>query len=132
MAMGREPRPSIAYALFADARLRDGQPESVIDVLKPAYDRTPDDDEIGERLAKAYLMTGQFGEALPMLDGYLSRNPADQEALFAAVYSYYQHTTRELLALSADDQARVTRYVRAYQGPQQALLEKYLASMRDR
>ena len=45
LAIGKEPRPAIYYILLADARLRDGQSESVIDILKPAYERNPADDE---------------------------------------------------------------------------------------
>ena len=71
IALGTETRPLFVYTLLADARLRDGQPGSVIDILKPAYQRTPADDDIGHRLMAAYLMTGRFEEALPVLDGYL-------------------------------------------------------------
>lgn len=132
MAIGNQARPTLAYTLFADARMRDGQPSSVIDVLKPAHERAPADDEIGRRLAVAYLRTARYSEAVPVLDGYLSRHPTDQEALFAAVFAQYQITSRERLALSAADQARMSRYVRAYRGPQQALLSKYLETMRAR
>ena len=47
MAIGKEPRPPLFYLLLADARLRDSQPASVVDVLKPAFERAPNDDEIG-------------------------------------------------------------------------------------
>ena len=130
MAIGKEPRPLFAYTLLADARLRDGQPASVIDVLKPAYERTPADDEIGHRLMAAYLMTGRYEEALPVLDGYLSRNPTDQTALLAAVFAQYQVATRERLVLPAADQTKLARYVRAYEGPYKALLAKYVEIMR--
>ena len=126
LAMGKEPRPPITYILLADARLRDGQSDSVIDVLKPAYERNPADDDIGQRLASAYLMNGRYAEALPVLDSYLTRQPTDQVALFAAVYAQYHVVTRERLAVSTADQAKLARYVRAYQGPYQALLAKYL------
>ena len=130
LAMGKEPRPQITYILLADARLRDGQSDSVVDVLKAAYDRTPADDEIGQRLASAYLMTGRYAEALPVLDGYLARHPTEQVVLFAAVFAQYHVATRERLAVSAADQAKLARYVRAYQGPYQPLLAKYLEIMR--
>jgi tetratricopeptide (TPR) repeat protein len=132
MALGNEPRPLLAYTLLADARLRDGQPSSVIDVLKPAYERTPADDEIAHRLMAAYLMMGRYEEALPVLDGYLSRHPADEVALFAAVFAQYQVATRERLVLPAADLTKLARYVRAYQGPYQPLLAKYLQLMRGR
>jgi tetratricopeptide (TPR) repeat protein len=130
MAIGGELRPPFAYTLFADARLRDGQPASVIDVLKPAYARMPDNDEIGQRLTAAYLMTGRYEEALPVLDAYLSRHPTDELALFAAVYAQYEVTAGKSVVLSTADQAKLTRYVRAYKGPHQALLAKYLQTLR--
>ena len=99
-------------------------------MLKPAYERTPDDDEIGQRLMSAYLMTGRYEEALPVLDSYLSRNPTDEVALFAAVFAQYQVATRERLVLPADDVAKLARYVRAYEGPYGALLAKYLQAIR--
>ena len=130
IALGDEPRPLFAYTLVADARLRDGQPASVIDVLKPAYERVPDDDEIGQRLMSAFLMTGRYEEALPVLDGYLSRNPTDEVALFAAVFAQYQVAMRERLVLPAADVAKLAAYVRAYDGPYEELLAKYLQTIR--
>ncbi|MGH9255928.1 MAG: VWA domain-containing protein [Vicinamibacterales bacterium] len=130
LAIGKEPRPVIAYILLADARLRDGQSDSVVDVLKPAYEQNPTDDEIGQRLVSAYLMTGRYAEAVPVLDRFLTRHPDDQVALFAAVFAQYHVATREHLAVSAADQAKLGRYVRAYKGPYQPLLAKYLEIMR--
>lgn len=132
MAIGNQARPSLAYALFADARMRDGQPASVIEVLEPAYRRTPTDDEIGKRLAMAYARTGRYAEALPVLHGYLSRHATDPDALFAAVFAQYQLVTRDSVTPSVDDEARIARYVRAYGGPEQELLAKYLAAIRAR
>ena len=132
MAIGNEPRPLLAYTLLADARLRAGQPASAIDVLKPAYERTPGDEEIGERLMSAYLIMGRYEEALPVLDGYLSRHPTDEVALFAAVFAQYQVAMRERLVLPTADVAKLARYVRAYDGPYEALLTKYLQAMRGR
>jgi VWFA-related protein len=130
LAIGKEPRPTIAYIVLADARLRDGQTDSVIDILKPAYERNPADDDIGQRLASAYLMAGRYAEAMPVLDGFLVRHPDDQMALFAAVFAHYHVATREKLAVSAADQAKLGRYVRAYKGPYQPLLAKYLEIIR--
>ncbi|MSO45943.1 MAG: VWA domain-containing protein [Acidobacteria bacterium] len=132
IALGNEPRPQFAYTLLADARLRDGQPTSVVDILKPAYERTPVDDEVAYRLMAAYLMLGRYEEALPVLHGYLSRHATDEVALFAAVFAQYQVVTRERLVLPAADLTRLARYVRAYQGRYQPLLAKYLQLMRGR
>ena len=130
LALGTEPRPRVAYIVLADARLRDGQPESVIDVLEAAQQRNPADDDINQRLTAAYLMTGRYAEALPVLDAYLTQHPEDQVALFAAVYAQYHVVMREKLALSQTEQAKVARYVHAYTGPYQPLLAKYLEIMR--
>jgi VWFA-related protein len=129
LAFGKEPRPSLAYALFADARLREGQAASVIDVLRPALERTPTDDAIGKRLALAYVMTGRFADALPVLDAYLTRNPTDQEALFSAVMSQYEVSSLQDITLAQSDRQKLTRYARAYKGPQQALVARYLSAL---
>jgi thioredoxin-like negative regulator of GroEL len=130
LALGNEPRPPVAYIVLADARLRAGQADSVVDVLKAAQERNPADDDINQRLTAAYLMTGRYAEALPILDRYLTQHPDDQVALFAAVYAQYHVVTREKLALSQSEQAKLARYVRAYAGPYQPLLAKYLEIMR--
>ena len=69
LALGKEPRPPVAYTVAADARLRIGQSQSAIDILKPAYDRDPTQDDIARRLAMAYAMTNRHAEALTVLDG---------------------------------------------------------------
>jgi tetratricopeptide (TPR) repeat protein len=132
LALGSEPRPVLVYLLLADARLRDGSPDAVVDVLKPAYARLPTNDEIAQRLIAAYLMTGRYQEALPVLDGFLSRNPAEQTALFAAVFAQYHVATKEHLVISAADQTKLAGYVGAYKGPYRNLLQKYLQIMRGR
>jgi VWFA-related protein len=132
MATGKEARPPLFYLLLADARLRDGQPASVVDVLKPAFERTPDDDEIARRLMSAYLMLGRYEEALPVLDAYLTKHPADELANFAAVYAQYQVSTRERLVVTPAQQTKLARYVRNYDGAYKALLTKYLESIRGR
>jgi tetratricopeptide (TPR) repeat protein len=129
MALGTEQRPQLAYTLIADARMREGQPAAVVTVLKPAYAQNPADDDLGRRLAIAYMMTGGYGDALPILDSYLTRHPTDQDAIFAAVLSQYQVATANGAELSAPDRAKVTKYVKAYRGPQQTLLAKYASSM---
>ena len=75
LALGKDPRPPVAYTVAADARLRIGQSQSAIDILKPAYDRDPTQDEIARRLAMAYAMTNRHAEALTVLDEYLLRRP---------------------------------------------------------
>ncbi|MGH9203673.1 MAG: tetratricopeptide repeat protein, partial [Vicinamibacterales bacterium] len=131
LAMGNEPRPSVVYAMVADARLRDGQAESAIDILEPAYERQPSDDEIGKRLAMAYVMTARYSDAIPVLDGYLTRHPTDQDFLLAAVLAQYE-LVRAGQTLSNVDRAKLRRYSAAYKGPESALVEKYLETMQAR
>src|SRR4029434_1965790 len=83
LSLGNEPRPAVVYTMAADARLRTGQAVSAIDMLKPAYERDPAQDAIARRLAMAYSMTGRHADALPVLDGYLTRRPTDQDMLLA-------------------------------------------------
>jgi hypothetical protein len=80
----------------------------------------------------AYLMLGRYEEALPILDGYLTRFPGDELANFAAVFAQYQVATRERLVISAAEQTKLARYVRNYDGPYEALLTKYLQTIRGR
>jgi VWFA-related protein len=128
LALGAEPRPAVAYTMAADARIRDGAPEAAIDILKPAYDRTPTDDEIARRLAMAYLLVSRYAEALPIVQGYLARQPTDQDFLFAGIVAQYE-VVRTGLTLSTADRDRVRRWAAAYKGSQSALVEKYLHAM---
>ena len=129
LALGAESRPTAAYTLLADARFRTGQPAAVVDVLKPAYDRTPDDPEIARRLGLAYVVTGRFAEAVPVLDRYLVKHPTDQDVLFAAVLSTYEMHTRAKTLATDSDRAKLKRYASAYKGDQQALVARYLQSL---
>ena len=129
LALGKDPRPPVAYAVAADARLRIGQSQSAIDILKPAYDRDPMQDEIARRLAMAYAMTKRHAEALTVLDGYLLRRPDDQEMLFAAIASQYE-AVRGGQILSNIDRDKVHGYAAAYRGPNRTLVDKYLETMR--
>jgi VWFA-related protein len=129
LSFGRETRPSLAYTMFADARLRDGQPGSVIDVLKPALERLPGDDQIARRLAAAYVLTGKYADAVPVLETYLAKHPADPDALFSMIMAQYEVTSRAKVPLSDVDRAKLEEYARAYKGPQQALVEKYLDAL---
>ena len=129
MALGADPRPASVYMMVADARLRDGQPESAIDVLKPAYDREPANDDIAKRLAVAYAVTGRYAEAVPVADAYLTRQPADQDMLLAAIVSQYEVVRAGGQILSNVDRAKLRKYSAAYKGPQQALISKYMETM---
>lgn len=129
LALGGETRPPAIYPMIADARMRDGQPASAIDILAPAWERTPDDDDIGRRLAFAYVMTGRYAEAVPVLDRFLARNTGDQDALLAAVIAHYEMTRAGQL-LSNADREKLRQYASAYRGEHQALVERYVDTMR--
>ncbi len=118
---------AVVFTMVADARLRDGQAQSVIDVLKPVYDRAPDV-EIGKRLGMAYVLTARYAEAMPVLDAYLARHPNEQDMLAAAVVAQYE-LVRAGQVLSTADRTKMRRYGAAYRGDQQALVDKYLETM---
>ena len=128
LALGSEPRPAAVYTMAADARLRTGQAASAIDILKPAYERDPAHDEIARRLAMAYSMTGRHADALPVLDDYLSRRPTDQDLLYAAIVAQYE-VARAGQPLSNVDRTKLRKYAAAYKGPNQALVDKYIATI---
>ena len=131
MALGTEPRPAVIYTMVADARLRDGQPGSAIEILKPAYERDPANNEIARRLAIAYALTGRFADALPVADKYLERHATDQEMLLAAITSQYE-LFRSGQVLSNVDRAKMRKYSIAYKGPDRVLLDKYITTMEAR
>jgi VWFA-related protein len=128
MSLGTEPRPAAVYTMVADARLRDGQPGSAIDILKPAYDREPANDDIARRLAVAYAITGRYADALPVADGYLARHSNEQELLLVAIVSQYE-LFRSGQVLSNVDRAKMKKYAAAYRGSEQALISKYITTM---
>jgi hypothetical protein len=127
-SMGGELRPPVFYAMVADARLRDGIPDAAIDILKPAYEAQPANDEIGRRLGMAYVMTTRYGEALPVLDALLSRHPTEQGLLLAAIVSQYELVQGGRVP-SVADVAKLRRYVSAYKGSESALARKYLEAI---
>jgi VWFA-related protein len=131
MSLGTEPRPVVVYTMVADARLRDGQPGSAIEILKPAYERDPANDQIARRLAISYAMTGRFADALPVADKYLERHATDQDMLLAAIMSQYE-LFRGGQVLSNVDRAKMRKYSIAYKGTQRALLDKYITTMEAR
>jgi Flp pilus assembly protein TadD len=131
LAMGTEARPVVVYTMVADARLRDGQPQSAIDILKPAYDRQPGDDEVGRRLAVAYVLTSRYADALPVLDAYLARHPTDQDLLLAAIVAHYE-VARGGQAMPEAELGKLRKYAAAYRGPDEALVTKYLQALQAR
>ena len=128
LALGTEPRPTAVYLMVADARLRDGQAESAIDILKPAYAREPANRELARRLGTAYMLTSRYAEAVPVLDSFIAAQPGDPEALLASIVAHYE-LVRAGQVLSNVDRAKLRTYTAAYRGPHEALVEKYLTTM---
>jgi predicted Zn-dependent protease len=117
--------------MVADARLRDGIPDAAIDILKPAYAAQPANDDIARRLGMAYVMTTRYGDAMPVLDGLLTRHPTDQGLLLAAIVSQYELVQGGQVA-SVEDVAKMRRYVGAYKGAESTLARKYLESIQSK
>ena len=131
IALGTETRPAVVYAMVADARLRDGQAQAAVDILKPAYERDPKNEDLSRRLAMAYMLVQNYAAAIPVLDATVARRPTDQEALLASVVAHYE-LVRSGQLLSTADEAKLRKYVVAYKGPDRPLLEKYLQTMQAR
>jgi VWFA-related protein len=131
LALGTEQRPAVVYAMVADARLRDGQAQAAVDILKPAYEKEPGNEELSRRLAMAYMLVQNYAGAIPILDATLAKKPNDQEALVASLVAHYE-LVRGGAGLSTADEAKLRKYVVAYKGPDRALLEKYLQTMQAR
>lgn len=127
LSLGTVPRPSIVYPLAADARLRDNRPEAIVPLLEPARQQYPEDLEIARRLGLAYVMTGRYGEAVPLLDAWLAKNGTDQDVLFAAVLAMYESSDGRPLPDAA--RARTTRYAQAYRGPLKGLVTRYVEAL---
>ncbi|MBM3777526.1 MAG: VWA domain-containing protein [Acidimicrobiia bacterium] len=115
----------VVYTMFADARLRTGQASSVVDVLEPMKGGMRNAD-VYKRLGLAYVMTGRYEEALPVLRDVLSTAPADQEAIFAIVLAQYQVTSRDGVPIPSGDLDELRKHARAYKGAQRALVNRYL------
>ena len=127
-SFGTEPRPALAYVMAADARLRDGQAQAAVDILAPAHAREPGNDELATRLGIARIIAGQHIDAIPVLDGVLTRQPAEPFYLSAAIVAHYE-AVRGGMVLSTADRAKLKQYGAAYKGPDRALIDKYLETL---
>jgi VWFA-related protein len=127
-SFGTEPRPALAYVMAADARLRDGQAQAAVDILEPAHAREPGNDELATRLGIARIIAGQHIDAIPVLDGVLTRQPTEPFYLSAAIVAHYE-AVRGGMVLSTADRAKLKKYGAAYTGPDRALIDKYLETL---
>jgi Flp pilus assembly protein TadD len=118
------------YRLLADALLRARDADQAVAVLREAVDAWPEDADIGRRLAMALVAANQRGDALSALTVHLDRNPTDVEGLLLAIQLIYQaHAADRPIADRARERELLARYADAYRaanGPQQALVDKWV------
>jgi VWFA-related protein len=121
----------VQYAALADAGFRLGDEQLAIAPLRDAVSAFPRDDELRRRLAMAYALTAQYNEALATVEPYLTRHPADHEALLVAVHAIYAARVAGQPLVGGDqDRARMATYARAYtaaKGPHEALVAAWAA-----
>jgi VWFA-related protein len=132
-ALVTETKVPIIYTSLGDALLRLRDIDQAIDVLNEARGQWPNDDEIATRLAAALMMGSRQRDALPVLDGYLTRHPDDTERLFLALRALYEARAAGRPVGSPDeDRAKFIRYADAYaaaKGPQLPLVEQWRKHM---
>jgi VWFA-related protein len=128
-ALVTESDAPFIYTLLADAFLRLKDANRALDILKEASALWPQDDQVQLRYGTALALAGRADEALPVLDGYLTRNPNDHERIFIVLQAIYQtHLTGRSIKSPAEDKALFERYAAMYaaaKGPQGALVETW-------
>ena len=104
--------------MVADARLRDGQAQAAIDILKPAYETAARQRRASSRrLAMAYMLVQNYADAIPdprRHDGAPAHRPGGARS------PAWSRTTSWCAAgqvLSTADEAKLRKYVVAYKGP---------------
>jgi len=118
LALGDEPRPMMAYTLLADARLRDGQPGAVIDVLRPVYERLPEDERDGLRPVNLMVLrpsrdlgelAQEFESSLPRGFRFLTRGLGTRETKspdFLSLILFQPEYLRALMQIGEEDADR--------------------------
>ena len=117
------------YTLLADAFLRLKEANRALDILKEAAVLWPQDDQVQLRLGTALALAGRTDEALPVLDGYLTRHPDDHERMFLVLQAIYQtRLAGRSIKSPAEDKALFDRYATMYaaaKGPQGGIVETW-------
>ncbi len=118
--------PAEVYRITADLWLSLGDTATAIPPLRDALGHWPEADELRRRLGVAYALAGQPADAVTTLDPYLERTASDHETLLVAMRALYDaHAAGGSVGSPEDDQARASRYAKAYAaagGPDQALV----------
>lgn len=124
---GRAPVARMAAASWLHA----GDAPNAIVALESA--NAQGDPGVARTLALAYLAANRPADAMPLLAGYLEVHPTDADTLFAGIYAAYA-TAIAAPAGDAAARARVEAWARTYRnarGPQQALVDAWLAHLRE-
>jgi len=128
-ALITEPAAPFVYTLLGDALLRVRDVEQAIDVLTEARALWPSDDQVGVRLATAFVRANRHADALKVAQPHLDAHPADVEWLLLAMRALYEARMAKRVIETADaDKARFVKYADAYVaagGPQQALVDQW-------
>jgi len=130
LAFGSAVRPRLAYEWFADARLRDGQPQSVVDVLGPIWQRVPANEPLAERLGTALVMLGRFDAALPLLEDVLERTPGSQDGLVAAIAARVESAAEAGRPLTPAERTRLLEWASRLDDAHKPAAERYLSTIR--
>jgi VWFA-related protein len=127
--------PALSIAI-GNAYLRLGQAEKAVGPLSEALSAQPQNDPLRKNLAIAQSSLGQYDRAYATVGPYLERHPADADALIVALQSIYQvHAEGKSLETADQDRAKAAAYAKAYaaaNGPNQALVEKWLEFLKNR
>ncbi len=128
-ALVTESDAPFIYTLLADARLRLGDGEGALEILREARQLWPASDDVTVRLGAALALTGRAAEAIGALDPYLERRPDDHARLLLALRLLYEAAASgRAIETPERDRARFARYARAYLaagGPEAPLVEAW-------
>lgn len=128
-ALVTESDASFIYTLLGDARLRLGDGEGAVEILREAHALWPADDDVTSRFAAALARTGRAAEAIAVLDPYFERRPDDHAGLLLALRLLYEAAAAGRPIENPDqDRQRFARYARAYVaagGSEAALVEAW-------
>jgi tetratricopeptide (TPR) repeat protein len=132
-ALISESDARIVYDVLADAYIRLRDAEQAEAILKEAREKWPDDDVFVPRLAAALALSGRDPEALSVLDSYVNRRPADDQALFLAMRLLYEASAKgRAVRSTAEDRADFVRYAKLYDatsGTNKEIVARWLKSM---
>jgi thioredoxin-like negative regulator of GroEL len=110
--------------------MRDGQPQSVVDVLGPVWERVPANAPLAERLGTALVMVGQFDAALPILEGVLDRTSGNQDVLVAAIAAQVESAVGAGRPLAPAERARLLAWANRLDDSHRPAAEQYLSIVR--